>query len=134
MSVVQLELEPYIDVAAVEEVPEGEGRCFQIAGLAVAVFRDEGVFYAVGDTCTHEEYSLAEGAVWDHAIECPQHGARFDLVTGDVLSLPGTVSIESYPVEVRDGRIFVAVPADGHREPCLDCGTSAYKRWNAMLG
>jgi 3-phenylpropionate/trans-cinnamate dioxygenase ferredoxin component len=128
MSIAELGLERYIDVAAADDIPGGEGRCYQVEGVSVAVFHEEGVFYAVSDTCTHESYSLAEGVVWDHTVECPQHGARFDLVTGDVLSLPATLSIESYPIEVRDGRIFVAVPADGHREPCPECHTSAGER------
>lgn len=111
----------YVDVSAVEEIPEGEGRCYEIDGQAIAIFRDEGEFYAVDDTCTHEEYSLSEGFVWDHTVECPKHGARFDLVTGEVLSLPATVSIAPYPVEVRDGRIRVALPVHGHRDSCSTC-------------
>ena len=134
MSVSDLDLEPYVDVAAVEDIPEGEGRCYEIDGQAVAIFHDEGTFYAVSDTCTHEEYSLSEGFVCDHTVECPKHGARFDLVTGEVLSLPATVSIESYRLEVRDGRIWVAAPARGNRDPCPTCYHSRAERWQAMLG
>jgi 3-phenylpropionate/trans-cinnamate dioxygenase ferredoxin component len=92
------------------------------------------VFYAVSDTCTHNKYLLSEGLVWDRTVECPKHGARFDLMRGDVLSLPATASIESYPVEARDSRIYVTVPRDGHREPHPECHTSASERWHAMLG
>jgi 3-phenylpropionate/trans-cinnamate dioxygenase ferredoxin subunit len=128
MGVPVLDLDRCVDVAAVEDIPEGEGRCYEIGGQAVAIFRDDGVFYAVSDTCTHEEYSLSEGEVWDHTVECPKHGARFDLVTGEVLSLPATVSVESYAPEVRDGRIYVAPPAHGRWRPCPECVTSAVER------
>ena len=128
MSVPAFDLDRYVDIAAVEDIPEGEGRCYEIDGQAVAVFRDEGVFFAVSDTCTHEEHSLSVGVVWDHTVECPKHGARFDLVTGEVLSLPATVSVESYALEVRDGRIYVAPPAHGRWRPCPECVTSAVER------
>ncbi len=128
MTVPVVDLDRYVDVAAVEDIPEGEGRRYEIDGQPVAIFRDDGVFYAISDTCTHEEYSLSDGEVWDRTVECPKHGARFDLVTGEVLSLPATVSIESYLLEVRDGRVYVAPPADGQREPCLECHTSGQHR------
>jgi nitrite reductase/ring-hydroxylating ferredoxin subunit len=73
MSVPALDLDRYVDIAAVEDIPEGEGRCYEIDGQAIAIFRDEGVFYGVSDTCSHEEYSLSEGEVWDHTVECPKH-------------------------------------------------------------
>lgn len=133
MSIAEYYIGSFVDVAAADDIPEGHGRCYDVDGVAVAVFHDEGVYYAVSDTCTHENYSLAEGEVWEHTVECPQHGARFDLITGDALSLPATVSIEPYPVVVRDGRIFVAVPPDGHREPCPECHSAAVDRWQAML-
>jgi 3-phenylpropionate/trans-cinnamate dioxygenase ferredoxin component len=134
MSVSAPDMENYVDVAAVEEIPEGEGCCYEIDGHAIAIFCDEGTFYAVSDTCTHEEYSLSAGFVWDHTVECPKHGARFDLATGEVLSLPATVSVESYPVEVRDRRILVAVPSQRHRGRCPTCYDSRAERWQALLG
>ncbi len=128
MSVPAFDLDQHIDVAAVEDIPEGEGRRYEIDGQAIAIFRDKGVLYAVSDTCTHEEYSLSDGDVWEHTVECPKHGARLDLVTGEALSLPATVSIEPYRLEVRDGRIYVATLADRYREPCPECHTSAAER------
>ncbi|MGH2448215.1 MAG: Rieske (2Fe-2S) protein [Chloroflexota bacterium] len=127
------DLDRYIEVAEADDIPEGEGRCYEVDGQAMALFRDEGVFYAVSDTCTHEEYSLSRGVVWDHTVECPKDGARFDLVTGDVLSLPATVSIESYPLQVRNGHIYVQIPAHGHLEPCPECRTDGVDRWESML-
>ncbi|HLJ82252.1 MAG TPA: Rieske 2Fe-2S domain-containing protein, partial [Ktedonobacterales bacterium] len=70
-----------------------------------------GEFYAIGDTCTHEEFSLSDGElVDDYTVECALHGAQFDIRTGDATCLPATGNAGSYPVWVEDGAIKVEVP------------------------
>ena len=73
------------------DLAPGEARRFDVAGLRVALVRIDDDFYAVGDRCSHEDYSLAEGEVWagECEIECAKHGSTFDLRTGAALLAPG---------------------------------------------
>jgi 3-phenylpropionate/trans-cinnamate dioxygenase ferredoxin component len=70
---------------------------------------EDGNFYALNDTCTHEEFSLSDGELWDMDVECPQHGSRFNLVTGKVTGLPAVIPAQTYPVTVEDGDVYVDV-------------------------
>jgi 3-phenylpropionate/trans-cinnamate dioxygenase ferredoxin component len=71
---------------------------------------EDGNFYALNDICTHEEFSLSEGELWDLDVECPQHGSRFNLVTGKVTGLPAVIPAKTYPVTVEGDEVFVEVP------------------------
>jgi 3-phenylpropionate/trans-cinnamate dioxygenase ferredoxin subunit len=84
-----------IHVASASDISEGEGVAIskQIAGIDddIASPHDtDGSFWALNDTCTHADASLAEGWVEDGCVECPIHASRFDLKTGEVLGLPAT--------------------------------------------
>lgn len=70
---------------------------------------EDGSFYAIGDTCTHEEFSLSEGELWDMSVECPQHGSRFDLRDGHVTGLPAVIPATTYPVTVEGEDVYVDV-------------------------
>lgn len=83
--------------------------CFESGSHRVAVFRLEEAVYAVADRCTHAEASLSEGEVLDGEVECPRHGAVFDLGTGAALALPATNPVRIYPIEIRDGEVLVEV-------------------------
>jgi nitrite reductase/ring-hydroxylating ferredoxin subunit len=74
----------------------------------IAVFHDGGSFYALDDTCTHEESSLSEGWIEDGEVECAAHQSRFDLATGAVSCLPATKAACPHRVEVRDGQVWVS--------------------------
>jgi 3-phenylpropionate/trans-cinnamate dioxygenase ferredoxin subunit len=95
-----------------------------VAGRPVAVVRIGDEFFAVGDTCSHEESSLSEGDVWpdECEIECPKHGATFDLRTGMPQTLPATEPVPVLAVEVVDGDVLVTVPDDWASTPAADRG------------
>ncbi|HEY1972972.1 MAG TPA: bifunctional 3-phenylpropionate/cinnamic acid dioxygenase ferredoxin subunit [Pseudonocardia sp.] len=97
-----------VEVCAVAELPAGEVRRLEIAP-PIAVFNVAGLLYAIDDTCTHADASLADGDVDDCFVECPFHIARFDLRTGRPGSLPATKPVRTHTVQVRDGRILVLV-------------------------
>jgi 3-phenylpropionate/trans-cinnamate dioxygenase ferredoxin subunit len=65
--------------------------------------------YAIGDTCSHQDYSLSEGDVWGTEVECPLHGSRFNLATGQPDRLPATAPVPTYPVTIRAGEVYVEV-------------------------
>ncbi|HEY4028616.1 MAG TPA: non-heme iron oxygenase ferredoxin subunit [Candidatus Dormibacteraeota bacterium] len=70
---------------------------------------EDGSFYAIGDVCTHEEYSLSEGELWSMDVECPAHGSRFNLRTGAVTGLPAVIPARTYPVTVEGDDVYVEI-------------------------
>jgi 3-phenylpropionate/trans-cinnamate dioxygenase ferredoxin component len=75
--------------------------------LFVGIYLIDGRYYAIEDRCSHDDGPLCEGDRDGLTVECPRHGATFDLRTGDALSLPATVGVETFPVIVRDGDILI---------------------------
>lgn len=73
----------------------------------VAVFNDGGDFFALDDTCTHEDASLADGWIENGEVECPLHAAKFCLTTGEALCMPATAPARTHRVVVRDGEVFI---------------------------
>ena len=81
----------------------------RIGGLAVAVYKAEGRFFATQDLCTHEQAYLSDGVVVGCVIECPFHQGRFDIRTGKALAPPVVVPLQTFSVKVVNDRIFVRV-------------------------
>lgn len=98
-----------MEVAALDELPPGQGRRFDLGEHRVALFRVGDRVYAIGDRCSHAEASLSEGEVFDTEVECPRHGSAFDLETGEALTLPATKPVPVYRVKVEGGRVYLEV-------------------------
>ena len=96
----------WIRVCARSELLPGEHRVAWDGDVAIAVFNIDGELYAVEDVCTHDGGDLATGELHGYAIECPRHGARFDVRTGAVLCPPAYEPIAKFPVKTEDGVIF----------------------------
>ncbi len=97
-------------VASVAEVPEESLKRVEAGSTPVCLAHaEDGNFYALNDICTHEEFSLCEGELWGMDVECPQHGSRFNLVTGKVTGLPAVIPATTYPVTVQGDDVFVEV-------------------------
>jgi 3-phenylpropionate/trans-cinnamate dioxygenase ferredoxin subunit len=105
-------------VCSTEDVPKGSAVSADIAGTQIAVVHgeDDG-FYAVRDECSHASVALSEGEVEGCMLECWLHGSRFDLRTGEPTGLPATEPVPVYPVEIRDGDIYIRVDEDGRPNP-----------------
>ena len=99
-----------VDVASVDEIPEGKVKMVTVDSLRIALCNYAGNIYAIDDVCTHDGGSLDQGELEGNEIECPRHGARFDVTTGQVKALPAVRPVRTYPVHVSDGRIFVDLP------------------------
>ena len=100
----------YHTVAKVGEIPEGEGRPFEVEGRAIAVILDAGVYYAIDDHCPHQGAPLCDGLVEDRTVTCTWHGWRFSLEDGRWLDSPKSkIRIGSYPVRVEGGEIQVLI-------------------------
>lgn len=101
----------YVAVATVAELPSGARKLVEVDGLALAVFNIAGAYYAIADVCSHDDGPVAEGELAnDYEIECPRHGARFDVRTGKVLTFPAIVDIPAYPVKVEGDEVWVGLP------------------------
>ena len=101
-----------IRVASIDDIPEGEGVVVDksVTGTDddIALLRDDdGSVWALDDTCTHAEASLADGWVEDGHVECPLHSSKFCLRTGAVDGLPATEDTRPHRVEVRGADVYV---------------------------
>ena len=68
-----------------------------------------GTLYAIEDVCTHDGGELDQGELEGCRIMCPRHGAYFDVTTGAALTLPAILPVETFPVRVEAGEIFIEV-------------------------
>ena len=100
----------YVAVATTDELPNGTRKLLEVDGQAIAVFNIAGSYYCIADVCSHDDGPVAEGELDGYEIECPRHGAHFDVRTGKVLSFPAIVDIPAYPVRVEDGEVLVGLP------------------------
>lgn len=103
----------FVKVAAVTEIEQGEALKIGEGDTAVAVFNVDGEFFATQDKCTHGEWSLSDGYLEGDVIECTLHWGKFCVRTGKVRALPACDPIKVFPLEIRDGEVFVDLDA-GH--------------------
>ncbi len=99
----------FVTVAHTADIPPGERDVFEIDGLYIAVFNVGGTYYAIEDVCTHDDGPLAEGELYGYEIECPRHGARFDIRTGKVLRMPAVIDVPWFPVRLEGDEIQVDI-------------------------
>ena len=100
----------FVTVARVGEIAEGTCKIVRLDDQSVAVYHVDGAYYAIDDVCTHDGGPLAEGVLEGNEIECPRHGARFDVRTGAVLCMPATAPVPAHETRVVDDQIQVAWP------------------------
>ncbi len=93
----------------VDELEPGTARRFDVGRHRIALVRIGDDFYAVGDRCSHADFSLSEGEVWpdELEIECWKHGSTFSLKTGEPQSLPATRPVPVYDVRVEGDAVWV---------------------------
>ncbi len=99
----------FVEVAKTTDIPAGKAKVVEVQGKKIAIFHVDGQFYAIDDTCSHEDASLAAGTVEGTEVMCPLHGARFDLRTGKNLSLPAVFPVQSYELKIENDAIFILV-------------------------
>ncbi len=101
----------FVSVAHVGDIAEGSVQAFEVNGEMIAVAHCNGEFYAVNNICSHAYAELHEGDIDtdECTIECPLHGSAFDLATGKPRSLPAITPVATYPVQIVDGEVQIAV-------------------------
>jgi 3-phenylpropionate/trans-cinnamate dioxygenase ferredoxin subunit len=89
---------------------DGRACVEDLDGRRLLVCRVDGAYYAIDDVCTHDGGSLDQGFLDGTRVECPRHGARFDVTTGRALTLPAVRPVKTYPTRVDDGVVEVELP------------------------
>jgi len=97
----------FVKVAATKDIQPLQMKEVEVAGEKVCVINVEGKFYAIDNVCTHEGGPLAEGTLEGYEVECPWHGSRFDVGTGEVINPPAETPQPLYEVKVEDNNILV---------------------------
>jgi 3-phenylpropionate/trans-cinnamate dioxygenase ferredoxin subunit len=99
----------FMKVTTTDELEDQQAKLVEAEGEKIALFRLDGAFYALSDTCTHRGGPLSEGTVEGAEVACPWHAARFDIKTGAVMGPPAGREVRSYPVRVADADIEIEV-------------------------
>jgi len=99
---------PWVEVMKTSQI--GVGEIKQIVmndDEKIALFHLDDGFYAIDDTCSHAESSLAEGEIVGQKVKCALHGAEFDIRTGEVRAFPAVVGVKKYETKVENDAVFI---------------------------
>jgi len=97
----------FVRICAEDELAEGEIMPVKFEDKRILLARYDGEVYAIDDICSHDGGELGDGDLVDGQIQCPRHGARFDLKTGAATRMPAIIGIDSYETKIEDGAIFI---------------------------
>ncbi len=100
----------FVEIVPQDQLPPGERLFIEVGGKSIVIFNLAGSYFAIGDVCTHDSGPVGDGDIEGNEIICPRHGARFNIRTGQVTSLPATVDIPAYPMRVVNGMIELGLP------------------------
>ena len=108
MTALEREVGGFVDVAFTSEIEPGTVQVVEVDGRSLCVgLTEDGEWGAIDNVCTHDGGTLGEGELDDTGVECPRHGARFDLFTGRVLALPAVRPVRAYATRVEGDRVQV---------------------------
>jgi len=94
-------------VATLDQTPQGQARIFRVGERSIALCNLNGEIYAIDNSCSHDDGPLGDGVLCGREIECPRHGARFDVITGEATAMPAAVGVQTYPTRVVGQDILV---------------------------
>jgi 3-phenylpropionate/trans-cinnamate dioxygenase ferredoxin subunit len=98
----------FVAVAKVNEVEEGAVKVVRVVDVPIGLTKIDGEFFAFADVCTHDDGPVAEGELDEYIIECPRHGAKFDIRTGKARQLPAVTPIPVYAVRVEGDAVLIS--------------------------
>src|SRR5207245_9136646 len=93
-----------VGLAAAEDVPEGGSRCVDLQGRRYALFKVRGTVYCLDNTCTHLGGPLCEGTLREFVVQCPWHGSRFDIRSGQVVGRPARSAVRAPQTPAESGQ------------------------------
>lgn len=94
-------------VATISQIPKGGKITIEANGLLVVLVNIDGDIYCLDDVCTHDGGTLGDGVLDDHCLICPRHGAKFDVRTGDAITMPATEATATYEVKMDGEDVLV---------------------------
>jgi len=97
----------WVKIATIGEVPEGKVKAVKTDGQSLVLAHVGSAYFAIQDLCTHDDGLLGEGELVGDQIECPRHGARFDVKTGRPVTLPAVIPVKTFPVKVVENDVLV---------------------------
>lgn len=100
----------FVEVCNVDEIEEGGRYWFEFEHDTLVIFKVGGKFYAIADVCTHDGGPLEDGELDGYEVECPRHGARFDIRNGDAVRLPAVTPVPWYETRVEGDTLYVEAP------------------------
>lgn len=100
----------YVEIGDSDEINNGERLIVETDQQDIVIFRIAGELFAIDDICSHDDGPLGDGEIEEYQIVCPRHGARFDIRTGEVMTLPAVTDISAYPVREYGGKIELGIP------------------------
>ena len=101
--------EQWLPAGTIDELPAGKVRLVMEGDLRIALCNVDGQFYAIEDVCTHDGGPLDQGELEGDEIECPRHGARFNVRSGAVTLMPAAMPLQTYPVKIEGDNVFVGI-------------------------
>jgi nitrite reductase/ring-hydroxylating ferredoxin subunit len=99
--------EDFVKVAVSKDIGHSSMKAVDVAGEKVCIVNIDGSYYAIGNVCTHMGGPLNEGTLEGFNVECPWHGSKFDVRTGEPTKPPARQAVSSYEVKVQDNKILV---------------------------
>jgi len=99
----------FIPVGRTAETPPGTISVHEVNGVRIALCNVNGRFYAIDDVCTHDGGPLDQGELEGNLVECPRHGARFDVTDGRAVTLPAVRPVKTYKVQVEGDDVLVDI-------------------------
>lgn len=102
----------WVPVADESDVTPGTATVVAAGDRRIALCQTADGCYAIDDVCTHDGGSLDQGELDGNQIECPRHGARFDVTSGRALTLPAVRPVKTYPTRIANGMIEVELPEE----------------------
>ena len=99
--------ENFVKVAEAKEIAPSSMKAVEVEGEKVCIINSEGTFYAIGNVCTHVGGPLDEGTLEGYEVECPWHGSKFDVRTGEPTKPPAVRGVPKYEVKMEGNNILV---------------------------
>jgi 3-phenylpropionate/trans-cinnamate dioxygenase ferredoxin subunit len=101
-----------VRVAPIDDLAEGEPRVYQVGELFIVLCRVKGEVFALEDRCTHDDGPLASGCLHGYQLECPRHGARFDIRDGSICRMPAYGDVPTFRAITDGTDVLVELPAE----------------------
>ena len=100
----------FVKVASTGDIAPGERLWLEFDEETVVLFNVNGTYYCIADVCTHDGGPLEDGELEGYEVECPRHGARFDVRSGAALCLPAVTPVPTFEVKVDGEDIYIEDP------------------------